>query len=92
MTNLWSRRAYRYRPGDIRRDVLDDFENGNVQIDPRSALSIQDDTEALLHRIAFTVWHTALHIEVWGINSIASVFFLLFFYSLCCDREVLILS
>jgi hypothetical protein len=48
----------------VRKSIIlqNDFRNGN-SVGTKTPVSIQDDTETLLHRIAFTVWHTALHIE-----------------------------
>lgn len=62
LTHSWIQK-HPYRNGDIRRDIQpNDFQNGNA-LDIQNPISMQENVETLLHRIAFTVWHTALHIE-----------------------------
>ncbi|XP_076285014.1 tensin-3-like isoform X8 [Lasioglossum baleicum] len=54
LSRAWLR-ANCCRCGDLRQDNV----NNNLKEDA----PLREETETLLHRIAFTVWHTALHIE-----------------------------
>ncbi|XP_076242166.1 focal adhesion protein tensin isoform X5 [Calliopsis andreniformis] len=54
LSRAWLR-ANCCRCGDTRQDTV----NNNL----KEEMPLQEETETLLHRIAFTVWHTALHIE-----------------------------
>ncbi|KOC66380.1 Tensin [Habropoda laboriosa] len=54
LSRAWLR-ANCCRCGDTRQDTV----NNNL----KEETPLREETETLLHRIAFTVWHTALHIE-----------------------------
>lgn len=54
LSRVWLR-ANCCRCGDTRQDTV----NNNL----KDETPLREETETLLHRIAFTVWHTALHIE-----------------------------
>ena len=54
LSRAWLR-ANCCRCGDTRQDTM----NNNL----KEETPLREETETLLHRIAFTVWHTALHIE-----------------------------
>lgn len=55
LSRVWLR-ANCCRCGDARQDAA----NNNSK---NAETPLREETETLLHRIAFTVWHTALHIE-----------------------------
>lgn len=63
MTSVNNRRTWdkgiSYYPKNI---VNDDLKNGNVKI-VENSISVHENTKVILYRIAFSVWHTALHIE-----------------------------
>lgn len=53
-----------YRNQRTNSEILnDDLRNGNVVGNMQNSTISQVETEILLRRIAFTVWHTALYIE-----------------------------